>query len=187
MQNNFKGDYNYEGSFKRLLTSLKNVNPNYDILECSVGKDSYQGYVIFKIENANVSILENFNEVNARIYIVKMKWSIKLKNYKNEAVALDGVEAANHIENFENYCKHITTKTLKLIKETGSNIKTLSDPETSISKESLVEPNTSVNSKDEMNVEAQSPIENLSSDTVFFNEDSKETEFDKVELERKKL
>ena len=37
-----------------------------------------------------------------------------------------------------------------------------------------------------MNVEAQSPIENLSSDTVFFNEDSKETEFDKVELERKK-
>lgn len=115
-----------------------------------------------------------------------MKWSIKLKNYKNEAVALDGVEAANHIENFENYCKHITTKTLKLIKETGSNIKTLSDPETSISKESLVEPNTSVNSKDEMNVEAQSPIENLSSDTVFFNEDSKETEFDKVELERKK-
>ena len=37
-----------------------------------------------------------------------------------------------------------------------------------------------------MNVEAQSPIENSSSDTVFFNEDSKETEFDKVELERKK-
>lgn len=173
--------------FKRLLTSLKNVNPNYDILECSVGKDSYQGYVIFKIENANVSILENFNEVNARIYIVKNEMIDQVKKItKNEAVTLDGVEASNHIENFENYCKHITTKTLKLIKETGSNIKTLSDPETSISKESLVEPNTSVNSKDEMNVEAQSPIENLSSDTVFFNEDSKETEFDKVELERKK-
>lgn len=173
--------------FKRLLTSLKNVNPNYDILECSVGKDSYQGYVIFKIENANVSILENFNDVNARIYIVKNEMIDQVKKItKNEAVALDGVEAANHIENFENYCKHITTKTLKLIKETGSNIKTLSDPETSISKESLVEPNTSINSKDEMNVEAQSPIENSSSDTVFFNEDSKETEFDKVELERKK-
>lgn len=187
MQNNFKGDYDYEGSFKGLLTSLKNVNPNYDILECSVGKDSYQGYVIFKIENANVSILENFNDVNARIYIVKNEMIDQVKKItKNEAVALDGVEAANHIENFENYCKHITTKTLKLIKETGSNIKTLSDPETSISKESLVEPNTSINSKDEMNVEAQSPIENSSSDTVFFNEDSKETEFDKVELERKK-
>ena len=105
--------------FKRLVRSLKRDNPDYDILECEIGKDLYAGYVIFKIENANVSILENFNAVNARIFIVKNEQIDQVRKLaRNDAIGLDGVEAANHIENFENYCRNLIRKTKTLIRQT---------------------------------------------------------------------
>lgn len=116
--------------FKRLVNSLKRDNEDYDIVECEIGKESYDGYVIFKIENANVSILENFNEVNARIFVVKNEMIDQVKQLaRNDAVALDGVEAANHVENFDNYCRNLITKTKKLIRETQVGIAPPADDE----------------------------------------------------------
>ena len=116
--------------FKRLVNSLKRDNEDYDILECEVGKDAYDGYVIFKIENANVSILENFNEVNARIFIVKNEIIDRVKQLsKNDAIALDDVEGVNHVENFDHYCTNLIKKTKKLIRQTQIGIQPHSDSE----------------------------------------------------------
>ena len=145
---------------ERLLKSLKRENDNYDILEYEEGKNLYNGYIIFKIKDANVSILENFTEVNARIFIVKNEMIDQVRLLtKNDAVALEGVEAANHVENFDNYCRNLIRKTKKLIRETQIGLEPPTEDEI-----------TFVN-------------EDFNMQDV---ESSERKEIDKVELERKK-
>ena len=106
--------------FTRLVNSLKRINEDYDITSCEIGKDSYDGYVIFKVKGTNISIFENFNEVNARLFIVKNELIDQVRNLsRNDAIVIDGVEAVNHVSNFENYCRNLTEKVLKLIRETS--------------------------------------------------------------------
>lgn len=115
---------------RRLVRSLRRDDEEYDIVECEVGKDAYEGYVILKIENANVSLFENFNEENARIYIVKNEMIDQVKPLaKNDAGDLDGVERVNHTEDFGGYCKRLISKTKKLIRETQVGIRPLDDDE----------------------------------------------------------
>ncbi len=145
---------------ERLLKSLKRENDNYDILEYEEGKNLYNGYIIFKIKDANVSILENFTEVNARIFIVKNEMIDQVRLLtKNDAVALEGVEAANHVENFDNYCRNLIRKTKKLIRETQIGLEPPTEDE-------LTFVNEDFNMQDV--------------------ESSERKEIDKVELERKK-
>ena len=57
--------------FEYLVNFLKNMDESYDLLECDIGKGIYNGYVIFKIQGANISILENFaTEINEAMFIV---------------------------------------------------------------------------------------------------------------------
>lgn len=106
--------------FKRLVNSLKRINENFDITSCEIGKNAYNGYVIFRIEGTNISIFENFNEVNARVFIVKNELIDQVRQLsRTDATAIDGVEAVNHVSNFENYCKNLRAKVLKLIRETS--------------------------------------------------------------------
>lgn len=134
--------------FKRLVRSLKKDNPDYDILECEIGKDLYAGYVIFKIENANVSILENFNAVNARIFIVKNEQIDQVRKLaRNEAIGLDGVEAANHIENFENYCRNLIRKTKTLIRQTQVGIAPPTEEELAYDDDSLIDSYADISSE----------------------------------------
>ena len=106
--------------FKRLVNSLKRINEDFDITSCEIGKNAYNGYVIFRIEGTNISIFENFNEVNARLFIVKNELIDQVRQLsRNDATAIDGVEAVNHVSNFENYCKNLRAKVLKLIRETS--------------------------------------------------------------------
>ena len=124
------------------------------------GKNLYNGYIIFKIKDANVSILENFTEVNARIFIVKNEMIDQVRLLtKNDAVALEGVEAANHVENFDNYCRNLIRKTKKLIRETQIGLEPPTEDE-------LTFVNEDFNMQDV--------------------ESSERKEIDKVELERKK-
>ena len=110
--------------FKRLINALKRIDDKYDILECQLGRGTYSDYVIFKIEGANVSILENFEtERNEALFIVKNEMIDQIKLLtKREAKSLPGVETVNHIEEFENYCKNLIRKTLKLIRATQIGI-----------------------------------------------------------------
>ena len=104
---------------RRLVNALKRDNMDYDIVECEVGKDVYDGYVIIKIKGTNVSIFENFNEETARLYVVKNEVIDIVKELaKNEAISLDGVEGVNHIERFDNYCGNLIAKTRRAIRET---------------------------------------------------------------------
>ena len=106
--------------FKRLVNSLKRINEDFDITSCEIGKNAYNGYVIFRIKGTNISIFENFNEVNARLFIVKNELIDQVRQLsRNDATAIDGVEAVNHVSNFENYLKNLRAKVLKLIKETS--------------------------------------------------------------------
>ena len=106
--------------FKRLVNSLKRINEDFDITSCEIGKNAYNGYVIFRIEGTNISIFENFNEVNARLFIVKNELIDQVRQLsRNDATAIDGVEAVNHVSNFENYLKNLRAKVLKLIRETS--------------------------------------------------------------------
>ena len=106
--------------FKNLLSSLKKVNPEFDITECEIGKDSYDGYVIFKIKGTNVSILENFStDDNEALFIVKNEQIDSIRQLtKRQAKSLDGVQSVNHIQNFDNYCRNLFKKTLKSISQT---------------------------------------------------------------------
>lgn len=134
--------------FKRLVRSLKKDNPDYDILECEIGKDLYAGYVIFKIENANVSILENFNAVNARIFIVKNEQIDQVRKLaRNEAIALEGVEAANHIENFENYCRNLIRKTKTLIRQTQVGVAPPTEDELAFDDDSFIDSYADISSE----------------------------------------
>ena len=134
--------------FKRLVRSLKRDNPDYDILECEIGKDLYAGYVIFKIENANVSILENFNAVNARIFIVKNEQIDQVRKLaRNEAIGLDGVEAANHIENFENYCRNLIRKTKTLIRQTQVGVAPPTEEELAFDDDSFIDSYADISSE----------------------------------------
>lgn len=115
---------------KSLVHSLKRDDEKYDIVECEVGKDAYEGYVILKIENANVSLFENFNEENDRIYIVKNEVIDQVKQLtKNDAGHLDGVERVNHTEDFVSYCNRLISKTKRLIRKTQDGIRPLDDDE----------------------------------------------------------
>ena len=108
---------------KELVGALKKIDKNYDITQCEIGQNRYSGYVIFKIDGANVSIFENFNEnEHARIFIVKNELIDQvIELSRNDARVKDGVEVVNHSSRFSNYCKNLISKTLKLIKETSQS------------------------------------------------------------------
>lgn len=170
--------------FKRLVNALKRDNEDYDIVECELGREAYDGYVIFKIENANVSILENFNEVNARIFIVKNEMIDQVKQLtRNDAIALDGVEAANHIENFNNYCGNLIKKTRKLIRQTQIGIAPPSDDEIAFNDDIV----------DVLSDEPEEPIQpdnEVLDDNIRVEDEIKDTEKivtpDNIEIERRK-
>ena len=184
--------------FKRLINALKRDNPDYDILECQVGKDAYKGYVIFKVEGTNISIFENFNEVNARIFIVKNEVIDQVKQLaRNDAVALDGVESANHVENFENYCRNLIQKTRKLIRETQIGTELSDERETTFDDELVLNQDSeTINNEDtdlsHLNDEKDGIEEEMETTS---NTDSKQesdtsskndVKQDKVEFERQK-
>ena len=107
-------------AFEILVDSLKEINEDYDITSCEIGKDSYDGYVIFKVKGTNIAIFENFNEVNARIFIVKKELIEQVRNLsRRDVIEIDGVEAVNHVSTFDNYCRNLKEKVLKLIGETS--------------------------------------------------------------------
>jgi len=115
-------EYKLKG-LEKLNRTLKREDDSYEMKNAEIGQDAYEGYAIIKIENANVSILENFNEVNARIFIVKNEMIDQIRLLtKNDAIALEGVEAANHVENFNNYCNNLIRKTIRLINETKKGV-----------------------------------------------------------------
>lgn len=169
--------------FKRLVNALKRHNEDYDIVECEVGKEAYDGYVIFKIENANVSILENFNEVNARIFVVKNEMIDQVKQLaRNDAIALEGVEGANHVENFDNYCRNLIKKTRKLIRQTQIGIAPPSDDEIVFDDDILDIPT------DEQEVPIQQDDEIANHDNTRNEDETKDSEetvtLDNIEMER---
>ena len=98
---------------------LKKIEEEYEevkVRELEYGIERYEGYTILKVSGANISILENFNEVNARIFIVNNEVIDVVRQLaRNEAVNIDGVVAINHVSNFENYCKNLISKTLGMI------------------------------------------------------------------------
>lgn len=165
---------------KILVNALKKDNNDYDILECEVGQETYDGYIIFKIENTNISILEYFKEENARIFFVKNEMIDEIKPLaKNTAIALDGVEGANHIANFDNYVRNIVKKARKLIRETQIGLAPpeddeiqFDDDEIDISDSFTEEPEKGENIKDNENEH-----ENIKKDYE---------EMSKIEVERKK-
>lgn len=172
--------------FKRLVNALKRDNEDYDIVECELGKEAYDGYVIFKIENANVSILENFNEVNARIFVVKNEMIDQVKQLtRNDAIALEGVEGANHIENFDNYCRNLIKKTRKLIRQTQIGIASPSDDEIVFDDDILDipsdEPETPIQLDNEVADDDNTKVEDETKDTT-----EKTVTLDNVEMERRK-
>ena len=174
--------------FKKLVTALKRYNKDYDIIQCEVGNDAYDGYVILKIENANVSILENFNEVNARIFVVKNEMIDQVRQLtRNDAIALDGVEGINHIENFDNYCRNLIKKTTKLIRETQVGIALPADDEIVFDDNILDkiisdEQKTPIKVNNEVTDIKNTETENEPKKT----EKSSIPDLDKVEMERKK-
>lgn len=166
--------------FKRLVDALKKDDRSYDIVECEVGKDAYDGYVIFKIENANVSILENFNEVNARVFIVKNGMIDKVKQLaRNDAIALDGVEAANHIENFDNYCKNLINKTRDLISQTQIGVVPHSNDEIGHDMSKM----STTYGKQEKPTDQNEKMDDKTSEN---NDSEKTIKLDNIEIERKK-
>lgn len=170
--------------FKRLVRSLKKDNPDYDILECEIGKDLYAGYVIFKIENANVSILENFNAVNARIFIVKNEQIDQVRKLaRNEAIALEGVEAANHIENFENYCRNLIRKTKTLIRQTQVGVAPPTEDELAFDDDSFIDSYADISSE-----QVQVPNKKDGEEQEGENKEELHDEIsqDKIEEERRK-
>ena len=153
-----------------------------------MGNDAYDGYVILKIENANVSILENFNEVNARIFVVKNEMIDQVRQLtRNDAIALDGVEGINHIENFDNYCRNLIKKTTKLIRETQVGIALPADDEIVFDDNILDkiisdEQKTPIKVNNEVTDIKNTETENEPKKT----EKSSIPDLDKVEMERKK-
>ena len=108
---------------KSLLTELQKIDENIDILECEVGKDAYEGYVILKLNNTNISIFENFTDPHARVFIVKNEAIEQIKPLaKNGALRVEGAEGRNHIRNFKNYCENLKESAFKLIDETTQGI-----------------------------------------------------------------
>ena len=105
--------------FKRVLNSLKREDDSIDCIEYELGKDKYDGYVILKIKGTNISFFENFNEINARIFVVQNAMIDKIKNLtRTDAIHIEGCEGTNHIENFENYCNNLKRKALQMIDQT---------------------------------------------------------------------
>lgn len=167
-----------------LVRALKKEDPRYDLVECEVGKDKYDGYVIIRIENSNVSIFENFNEVNARIFIVENEKIDQVKQLaRNDAITIDGVEAANHLENFDNYCGNLIKKTKRLINATRIGSKHHDDGELVFDEENVELPiEELLEDEDEKGVEDRQETE--SNDKT--EQVHEEVGSDKVELERKK-
>ncbi len=94
----------------------KEVDENIDLKEYSIGQNRYEGYVIFKVAGTDISIFENFNDKNNRVYLVKNEKIDEVVNLtKNEARVLDGVEVVNHVPNFDNYCQNFKEKVLRLM------------------------------------------------------------------------
>ena len=135
---------------RRLVNALKRENLDYDIVECEFGKDAYEGYVVLRIEGTNVSIFENFNEGNSRLYIVKNEAIDTVKKLtKNEAISLEGVEGVNHIENFENYCRNLIAKTKKAIRETQIGINPPNEDELTFLDEDIADIDTELTDQGE--------------------------------------
>lgn len=108
-----------------LMQELKKQDPSINITKLQQGTDSFSSYVIFPIDNTNISILENINsESNDAIYIIKnesIEDAIKLS--RGKAKSLDSVETANHVEDFNNYLKNLFRKTFNALKETSPSEK----------------------------------------------------------------
>lgn len=169
--------------FRRLVNALKRNNEDYDIVECELGAEAYDGYVIFKIENANVSIFENFNEVNARIFVVKNEMIDQVKQLaRNDAISLDGVEGTNHIENFDNYCRNLIKKTRQLIKQTQIGIAPPSDDEIVFDDDILDSPSN----KKETPIQPDNGVVDNTRREDEPRDNEKTARLDKVEMERRK-
>ena len=112
---------------KGLSILLKKIEEEYEdvkVRELEYGAERYDGYTIVKVNGANISILENFNEVNARIFIVDNEVIDVVRQLaRNEAVNIDGVVAINHVSNFENYCKNLIFKTFEMIERNRKKFK----------------------------------------------------------------
>lgn len=177
---------------KRLVNALKRDNKDYDIVECEVGKDVYDGYVIIKIKGTNVSIFENFNEETARLYVVKNEVIDKVKELaKNEAISLDGVEGVNHVENFDHYCRNLIAKTRRAIRETQIGLNPPNEEELRFLDEEIVDIDTELTtSKDVSEIEIikennndETKGDKEENDDDIKNQEEMEKEKDKTNIE----
>lgn len=178
---------------RRLVNVLKRDNTDYDIVECEVGKDAYDGYVIIKIKGTNVSIFENFNEENARLYVVKNETIDTVKELtKNEAISLDGVEGVNHVDNFDHYCRNLIAKTKKAIRETQIGLNPPNEEELKFFDEEIVDIDTELVNQGEGNAEEEIKDESKDNkeeraENIENNEVVKDKEpISKIETERQK-
>ena len=104
---------------------------------------------------------------------------------RNDAIALEGVEGANHIENFDNYCRNLIKKTRKLIRQTQIGIAPPSDDEIVFDDDILDipsdEPETPIQLDNEVADDDNTKVEDETKDTA-----EKTVTLDNVEMERRK-
>ena len=96
-------------AFEETILKLKKDNPDCDIVDCKIGKNSYKGYVIFKVKGTEISILENFNDVNGRLFVVRDDKIHEVIGKKRQEVRNEdgNVIGVKHVKNLRHYKENI--------------------------------------------------------------------------------
>ena len=106
-------------AIERLVKEIQQEIPTATVTEIKVNTNgTFDGYVIIPITNTNITVLENMNDdVNEAIYLaVNSKIEdIVGKMTKQEAKREEGVDSANHTEDYEAYSTRLIEKAKKLL------------------------------------------------------------------------